>query len=166
MAPFPTAMIKHRTHTLLLLCLSTVVFASSALRAIRHGQIEFQSILAILLSTIAGIGLCYVSAGFVIRKRIDGIVPIDLGPLGVVAFCSLIFSWIIVKRIISYGWLPELCSMLQLSENRFCHDVISLFWSSTIFIFIGAFYVWGLWYEKKTGQQLSYRVLRDTAETP
>ena len=154
-------MIKHRTHTLLLLGISAVVWASSALSAIRHVQIELQLILALLLSIIAGSGLCYISAGFVMRKRIDGIVPIDHGPLGVAALCSLVFGWIIVKRMISYGWLPELCSMLQLKENRLCHDVISLSWSSTIVIFLGIFYVWGLWYEKKIRQPLSYRVVRD-----
>lgn len=157
-------MIKHRTHILLLLGISAVVWASTALSAIGHGQIELQLILALLLSIIAGIGLCYISAAFVMRKRTDGVVPIDHGPLGIAALCSLVFGWIIVKRMISYGWLPELCSMLQLKENRLCHDAISLFWSSTVVIFLGTFYVWGLRYEKKTGIPLSYRVIRD-AET-
>ena len=154
------AMVKHRTYILLLLAISAVVWVSSAVSAIRYGQIELQLILALLLSIIAGIGFCYISAAFVMRKRIDGIVPIDHGPLGVAALCSLVFGWVIVKRMISYGWLPELCFMIQLKENRLCHDAISLFWSSTIVIFLGTFYGWGLWYEKKIKQPLSYRMLR------
>lgn len=153
-------MIQHRRHIPLILMFFLLALALDIHSAVRYGRMGVPAIPPLIFGTIAGMVLCFGSAVWITRNHINGIVPIDLGPLGFIGMAFVVFMIFAIGFLIRHGMIPSVCKMLGVVQTEICDANVSLVMLATIVTFLTALYGWGLWCEKKICNTLIYKVLR------
>lgn len=150
-------MFVHRRHVPFLIILSLFQLGTNMALFTVYSNLG-DSVFSISLGILTGGVVSYALSSWIIRHQSSGIVHLKLGPLSIIAIFIIGLGLLVLQTIIDHKLLSSLCTVLGSKMPDICDAKLSVFISSSEVFLICSLYIWGLFYEKKSGCSLIYRI--------